>query len=118
MSDSARYLMARSYYAHAGFEASMTHREVKAGETDWDAGSAALSDVAEAYEWADGAYDAALAEDAERFPEVIHHVSRYGNVISCGATGPVRVEEIASKVTCPDCNEADRQHLIDNAHAE
>lgn len=48
----------------------------------------------------------------------IHHVTRYGRVISCGAAGPVRVEEFAMKVTCEDCNAADRRHLIDNAHAE
>lgn len=59
-----------------------------------------------------------LAEDALHTPEVIHHVTYYGNVISCGATGPVRVEYEARKVTCEACKTADYQHLIDNAHAE
>lgn len=59
-----------------------------------------------------------VAAQQRNAAEVIHHVSRYGNVISCGATGPVRCEEFAKDVTCPDCNAADSQHLIDNAHAE
>lgn len=63
------------------------------------------------------AFDQATAEDAER-AAVIHHVTRYGNIVSCGATGSVRVEETAMKVTCEACIAADYQHLIGRAHGE
>jgi hypothetical protein len=67
--------------------------------------------------WIAKAFDDATAEDAKR-SAVIHHVTRYGNIVSCGATGRVRVEYTASKVTCEACKTADYQHLIDDAHAE
>jgi hypothetical protein len=47
--------------------------------------------------------------------DLIHHVTRYGNVISCGATGPVRCEETAMKVTCEACHAADDQARYDYA---
>ena len=62
--------------------------------------------------------EATARDEDEEQHAVIHHVTRYGNVISCGATGPVRVEYTAMKVTCEACKAADYEHLIDNAHAE
>lgn len=54
----------------------------------------------------------------ESIADVIHHVIRYGRVISCGATGRVRVEETAAKVTCEACVAADDQHRMDVAHGQ
>jgi hypothetical protein len=60
----------------------------------------------------------ALAEDAERATEVIHHVTRYSREISCGATGPVRVEEIAMRVNCSECKAADVAELTAEAERQ
>lgn len=60
--------------------------------------------------------------DFEEATAVIHHVTRYSREISCGAGGPVRVEEVARLVTCPECVAADDARRMAEAerqaHAE
>lgn len=51
-------------------------------------------------------------------PDRIHHVTRYGNIISCGATGPVRVTYTANEVTCPECDTADYAELVAEAERQ
>lgn len=65
-----------------------------------------------------------IAADFDKATAVVHHVTRYGREISCGATGPVRVEEVARLVTCDACvaaddarrmAEAERQAYVEDA---
>lgn len=59
-----------------------------------------------------------IAADFEEATAVIHHVTRYSREISCGATGPVRVEETAMLVTCPECVAADDEGRMAEAERQ